>query len=218
MTDKLAVLTAEEKATLAGVTFRFTVYTVLVTGFMLLLLRIVRAEGAEVFGEGDPIENAQVALLMLAALVFLVTARLQASFDVLCRIFALFCVFAVIREGDAFWDDLLPAAGWQLPATLVFLTIAAMYARDRARCDRQLARFMTMRAMTLLWTGFIIAIPVAQLLAHGPMFKLIMGEDYIASFKRLIEETLELLGYALILFGAVEHFFQTGCWRRLRDR
>ncbi|MFX5839729.1 hypothetical protein ABTE60_20680, partial [Acinetobacter baumannii] len=89
--------------------------------------------------------------------------------------------------GDAFWDDLLPAAGWQLPATLVSLTIAAMYARDRARCDRQLARFMTMRGMPLLWTGFIIAIPVAQLLAHGPMFKLIMGEDYIASFKRLIE-------------------------------
>jgi hypothetical protein len=50
------------------------------------------------------------------------------------------------------------------------------------------------------------------------LFQLIMGAEYMNTFKRMIEETLELVGYMMIFFSSVEHFYQTNCWQRITGK
>jgi len=72
------------------------------------------------------------------------------------------------------------------------------------KLKRQIAHFLPSPAFTMLWAGFVVAVPVAQLLGHGSFLKSLMGDDYIRSYKRVIEECGELIGYMLLLAGSVE--------------
>jgi len=43
---------------------------------------------------------------------------------------------------------------------------------------------------------------------HGAFLQLVMGDDYNRDYKRVIEETLETMGYILILIGSFESVLQ----------
>lgn len=50
----------------------------------------------------------------------------------------------------------------------------------------------------------IVAVPISQLLGHGDFLQALMGDKYDRSYKRVIEETLGLMGYILVFAGTVE--------------
>lgn len=50
----------------------------------------------------------------------------------------------------------------------------------------------------------IVAVPIAQLLGHAAFLESLMGENYMRAYKRVIEESGELLGYLLLLEGSIE--------------
>lgn len=74
--------------------------------------------------------------------------------------------------------------------------------------NRQIATFLSSRAFATLWAGFIVAVPVAQLLGHGPFLETLMGDDDERSYKRVIEESGELIGSILLLAGSIESMVQ----------
>lgn len=212
-------MTPAQRVTLYSVSLRLFLYTLAITGFALSIKHIVQAEGLDAFAEGHWVENIQALLLLLAALLFFAVARLRpADWGGLALMLSLIALFAVIREFDAFFDHQVPWFDWELPGTLVFLALCWTGYQHRQRLPSQLAEFVTMRGSTLAWAGFMLAIPLAQIVAHGPLFKLIMADDYASTFKRMIEEVLELVGYMMICFAAIEHFYQTGSWRQLVAR
>ncbi len=209
-------LTKAERVTIISVLTRFFVYTAMITAFALSLKAIIINEGLDAFYEGHWVENLQMSLLALTAIIYAAVARLSAEHHgVLAKTMALLAVFAVVREGDAFWDRMMPVLGWELLGTIVLIMLVYVIVQGRQSFPRQLATFITMRGMPLAWAGFMVAIPLAQIVAHGPLFQLIMGAEYMNTFKRMIEETLELVGYMMIFFSSVEHFYQTGCWQRI---
>lgn len=213
------LLTKEEKVTVISVAIRLSIYTAMITAFALSLKAIIIHEGLDAFYEGHWVENLQMLLLALTAIMYGAVAKLSSqNQDVLAKAMALLAVFAVIREGDAFWDRVIPVLGWKLLGTLVFAALVYVIVQGRQYFPRQLATFMGMRGMTLAWAGFMVAIPLAQIVAHGPLFQLIMGAEYMNTFKRMIEETLELVGYMMIFFSSVEHFYQTNCWQRITGK
>ena len=216
---KVAPLTKEERVTVISVSIRLSIYTAMITAFALSLKAIIIHEGLDAFYEGHWVENLQMLLLALTAIIYAAIAKLGAKdHGVLAKAMALLATFAVIREGDAFWDRVIPVFGWELLGTLVFLALVYVITQGRQYFPRQVATFMGMRGMALAWAGFMVAIPLAQIVAHGPLFQLIMGAEYMNTFKRMIEETLELVGYMMIFFSSVEHFYQTGCWQRIMGK
>ncbi len=216
---KVAPLTKEERVTVISVSIRLSIYTAMITAFALSLKAIIIHEGLDAFYEGHWVENLQMMLLALTAIIYAAIAMLSAKdHGVLAKALALLATFAVIREGDAFWDRVIPVFGWELLGTLVFVALVYVITQGRQYFPRQVATFMGMRGMTLAWAGFMVAIPLAQIVAHGPLFQLIMGAEYMNTFKRMIEETLELVGYMMIFFSSVEHFYQTGCWQRIMGK
>lgn len=45
---------------------------------------------------------------------------------------------------------------------------------------------------------------LAQLVGHRPFLQLVMGDDYTGQYKRVIEESVELVGYFLLFVGSLE--------------
>ena len=68
----------------------------------------------------------------------------------------------------------------------------------------QLGRFLATHSVVVLWAGFLITVPLGQLIGHGDFLKSLMGDNYMRDYKRVLEETFELMGYILILAGTVE--------------
>jgi hypothetical protein len=68
----------------------------------------------------------------------------------------------------------------------------------------QIAAFLRTPAFAVLWAGFIVAVPLAQLIGHGPFFLLFMDEVHVRNIKRVFEESGEFCGYLILFFGTIE--------------
>jgi hypothetical protein len=188
---------------------RFVIYTLLVFGLTASLPVIIKNGDVLVFSEDGPIEWCQFILLTASAAILLFFSRAKT-----CRLRELFCVLALtavlasIRELDKIFDELIPVAGWKLPAALCVAGGFFIYWKKRDIIITQSASFISTSAFPLMWCGFIIAIPFAQLVGHGAFMRLLMGDDYVRDYKRVIEELGELLGYLLIFIGSIEAILQ----------
>lgn len=186
-----------------GIYLRFILYTLVIIS-IVAALPIISGENAYDSPEGTVIEWVQYALITSAAvLMFVAGLRLPESRGLLFFLAALAGV-ASIRELDMYLDIYNPYWGWQLPA--IFIGALGIYAFwiHRFAFMQQLRSFVSHHSFALFWARLIIVVPFAQLVGHGEYLELVLGEDYRRSHKRLIEETGELLGYFLILFGSIE--------------
>jgi len=74
-----------------------------------------------------------------------------------------------------------------------------------------LAQFLATHSVVVLWAGFLIAVPLGQLVGHGDFLQTLMGDDYLRDYKRVLEETFEVMGYILMLAGTVEAAVELRC-------
>jgi len=188
---------------------RFIIYTLVVSGLTVSLPVIVGYGDIVVFCENGPIEWLEVGLLAVSAAVLLLSSRTsECRFRQLFYILSLLATFAAIRELDSILKKWIPVAGWTLPGLFCATTGIIIYWKERDRLAIQVAGFTRTRGFSLLWCGFVVAIPFAQLVGHGAFLQLLMGDDYVRDYKRVIEELGELLGYLFIFIGSAEAVFQ----------
>lgn len=185
---------------------RFIIYTLAIFGFTLSLPLLVHDGDASAFQEDGVIEWVQFSCLLFAAFIFLSCATTNPHNRELSLWLAALACFAAIREMDATLDTLIPIFSWKV-AFLVLIYPAIRILKNRAAFLRQLAVFLKSQAFALLWTGFIVAIPAAQLIGHGPLLEAVMGDAYKGIYKRIIEESGEVIGYMILAIGAIEMYF-----------
>ncbi len=188
---------------------RFGVYTLLVFGFTVSLSLFVQPGDLMVFKEGGPVETLQLLMLLGASAVFMAGTLFVPAFRYLWLVLAAISMFAVSRELDLWLDRLLPWVGWQIGFALLLFAGVVTYVYRR-ELVLQIARFIESRAFSILWAGFIVAVPFAQLIGHGAFLKLVLGEAYVSGYKRVVEESGEIIGYFLILIGSIEALIQMG--------
>jgi len=188
-----------------GVLFRFGLYTLIVFGFMGSLPYWVGEGDYLIFAENAFIQRLQLALLAATSMLLFVAARSSGTPSV-CILLGLVTMMAFNRELDSFWNKIIPVFGWKAMATLFAIFGGAVAYTSRSTLKYQIKRFLDehARSFGLFWCGFVVVVPVAQLLGHGDFLKELMGDDYIHYYKRVIEELGELSGYMLLLFGALE--------------
>jgi hypothetical protein len=196
----------QEKSGLADVVpvmIRFTVYTLVIFAVAASLPLVIHHGDIALFREGGLVEWLQVGLLVGACGVFLAGAWKIARFRDLFLVLAAVAALAVFREMDTLLDKLIPWLGWKIGTVTIPLAGALVYAH-RHQVGWQMAQFLASPAFAVLWAGFIVAVPVAQLLGHGPLLELLMGDDYKRGYKRVVEESGEFVGYLLLVAGSVE--------------
>mgnify|MGYP005853766709 CR=1 FL=1 len=188
---------------------RFIIYTLVVFSITLTLPIIIEYGDFIVFSENGPIEWLQLILIFASVLLFAVDARLEiCGFKQLFYILAFLMTIAGIREMDLIFDRIIPVLGWKLPVFLCIAAIVLVNLKYKNEIQIQIEQFIRTRSFALLWCGFIVAVPYAQLVGHGNFLELLMGDDYMRDYKRVIEELGELMGYLLIMVGSLEAVLQ----------
>ena len=182
---------------------RFVVYTFVILLLAASLPWIAQYRDAAVFKENGAIEWAQLGILLAVSLTFLRAAVLSSERRELFIVLASFAAFAGAREMDAIIDGLIPVVGWK--AGYLFIVYAGVtWQRSKDRFAPQLKYCLDSKAFSMLWVGFIVAIPFAQLVGNGAFLQAIMDDDYSRDYRRVIEELGELMGYSLLLIGSFE--------------
>ena len=186
---------------------RFTAYTAAVFTLTLSLPLVIEHGDIIIFKENGPIEWFQFSVLVAASAVFLFGGWRLAHFRQLFLLMAFVSIFAAIRELDVFLARAIPGVGWKIGFIVILYAIGSAYTK-RKSVKRQLPPFVASSAFVILWAGFLVAVPFGQLIGHGAFLEVVMGDDYNRDYKRVIEETLETMGYLLVLIGSFESVLQ----------
>lgn len=182
---------------------RFLLYTAGILCFTASLPWLARIGDAAPFKENGIIEWLQFALLVAVSLLFARKTGTSDRFQYAFTILACFAAFASAREMDANLDVAVPVLGWKIAYLFVFYAGFVFYKSD-GNAVRQMRECCNSSGFFLLWAGFIVAIPFAQLVGNSAFLQAIMSEDYSRDYRRIIEEIGELMGYGLILIGSIE--------------
>lgn len=188
---------------------RFSVYTFVVLILAALLPAAVDRLGIGVFRENGPIEWLQFGLIVTVGAVFVVAALVRSPLRQLIVLLAGVTALAGFRELDALLDESIPGVGWKA-GFAVFVGASVWGYRNKQVLKPQFSEFFTTRAFAVLWAGFLVALPIAQLVGHGPLLRVAMGGYYVFEYKHMIEEILELMGYLMLLIGSIELTTQLG--------
>ena len=168
-----------------------------------MLPLLAEFKSAAAFKENGLVEWLQIAALVGTAFVFARAARTTYVGNLAFVILASFATFATTRELDAIIDPLLPVLGWK--AGYAFVLFAGyLYYQNKRVVSQQVRELVATNGFLLLWAGFIIAIPFAQLVGNTAFLQAVMADDYSRDYRRIIEELGELMGYGIILIGSIE--------------
>ena len=113
-------------------------------------------------------------------------------------------LFAVVRELDGFLDSQWFKGAYKYlnaPIVLAFVVIAFKHRSDLLA---ELGRAGPPLSMVLMFLGFFLVVGYSQVLGQKELWQAAMGEDYLRLVKNTVEESSELVGFLMILFGAVE--------------
>lgn len=182
---------------------RFGIYTILIWMIIGSLPLVLEHGEIDAFKEGGWIEYAQLLLLMVVSSLYFCESFITMSHPLIYHFLGYLAAFAAIRELDSFFDNLIPLIGWKIGFIIVFFIIASAY-HHRMTIDSQMRCFLQTHAIVILWAGFLIAVPIGQSIGHGAFLEILMGDDYTRAYKRVMEETLEFIGYLILFLGSIE--------------
>lgn len=196
----LSLETTEKRA--LGLLTRCAAYIVLL--FLLYLsLTYVILPKKWAFSENGIIEWIQFALLILLFITLTVNALIFARTRKIMLLLISCSILALAREMDKILDSCIPVFGWQA-VFLLIVPLILMQFRNGQELRKQLLKFVTSPAMAIFLMGIVIIIPLAQCIGDGDYLRAAMGGEYIRRYKTLLEESLELYGYVILLCGAFE--------------
>lgn len=154
-------------------------------------------------------ESAQSIVLLLIALSFLLQAAFNQRYRSLLICMGLLALTALVREQDAYFDDLIPLIGWGW-CWLFPLAGLGILLHNRQHLGTMLLPFLRSNAFHMMMTAVVIIIPVAQCLGHRSFLADLMGDAHLNAFlmRRILEEPIELLGYIQILLASLECLFE----------
>jgi hypothetical protein len=113
----------------------------------------------------------------------------------------LFCIM-LIRENDKFLDTITHGF-WIYPASLVSIVVIVYSIRLRETIVTPMLDFAATRACAYLMTGLLLVILFSRIFGSSQLLSEVLGADYSKPYKTVVQEGLELLGYALVFFGSV---------------
>lgn len=180
---------------------RYALYTSAFFGVGFLLPVVMQRGDINAVYEGGFIENCQLLVLFLALSAFIAGFSLAQEARGAFAILITCNSIAIVRELDRVFSK-IPVLGWHGPMAIAVMAGVFFIYRYRSLIRGGVDRVLSGHAFPLLWCGFMAAVPFGQLIGH--FLTVLLGDDYTRSYKQLVQECSELLGYLLILIGALE--------------
>ncbi|MEW6357470.1 MAG: hypothetical protein AB1696_14160 [Planctomycetota bacterium] len=186
---------------------RLLVYLILISAYLTLEVRLVLGCGFQkVLIENTVVEWISVGLCLLTVLAFVLVSVADQGRRSISLVLALLAAAACVREMDFFLANQLSEGGYHIVLAIALL-IALIFATLRRRSVWQEGKDLLVRpAFVLLLLGTVVVVSWAQILGQRELWGYFARVYPIDAngVKCMVEESLELIGYFLIFFGAVE--------------
>ena len=160
-------------------------------------------------------EITQEGLIFVSAIIFFALSKNQPEsrgFLVLCGGF--FTVM-LIRELDGFFDE-IKHGFWVYPAIVVTL-ITLIYAhKSPGTVSGPLVHYFQTSPFVYITIGLMIAIFFSRIFGSSIIWRVVMGDNYMTGYKAIIQEGVELLGYAFVFYGSVMLWIRRTALNRLQ--
>ena len=179
---------------------------IIVQGFLMILIALVIYVDTVVFNHGiseySLTQISQEGLVFVCVIIFLVLSKNQAEnrgFLVLC---GGFLSVLLIRELDAVFDE-IKHGFWVYPAIIITL-ISLVYARKSpGTVFGPLVYYLQTSPFAYIIIGLMIVTLFSRIFGSGIIWRVVMADDYTTFYKSIIQEGVELLGYAFVFYGSV---------------
>lgn len=157
------------------------------------------------FTERGPVEWAQLAMLVCCSGVLFVASRIGRAWRELSFVLCLLPLAAAARELDSVFKANVHERGhWVVIGAVIAVATVYTIAR-RDALTRQADEVARTHAFGLMLAGAITVLAYARVMGQQRFWAEIYGDDFFRQTGRVVEESGELFGYLLILFGCVEH-------------
>ena len=154
-------------------------------------------------------EWSQVGCLVLMLLLFIVSWKIARTGEKLSILMSGASVVALIREFNNFFNDQVFDGAWQSLALVAAIITATLLYRNKGDFMPAFTRFVQSSSCGVMMAGFITTFVFSRLFGRTIFWEAVMEEQYFRSVKNAAEEGTELLGYGLMLIGAIEYFYFT---------
>jgi len=188
-----------------GWILRFIFYGLYLLGLSQLIFLDAMESVEMKFHENSWTERLQVFHLFLIAIVFILAGKKSPGKRSLVWLLAGAASIAIIREFDSFLDGYVFDGAWQTLALSAFLLIVYKVYHQRKAVVPAIDEFSAHPSFGMCLAGFLTTFVFSRMFGRGIFWQAVMEENYIRSVKNAAEESVELLGYALILFAALEY-------------
>jgi hypothetical protein len=121
----------------------------------------------------------------------------------LCVLFVFLLVCALVREADSFLDRIFDGL-WQILIAILLAGAIYHYVKHKTAINEQIAWLGGHFSLGLMLAGFVIVTGFARVFGLGSMWKEVMGDQYTKTIKYFAEESVELLGYGILVVGIIE--------------
>ncbi|MEN8200411.1 MAG: hypothetical protein ABFR63_10110 [Thermodesulfobacteriota bacterium] len=189
----------------------FSIIELLLLTMLMVIVPSIISIDAVVIGGGIPENSAteyvQEVLILFSSILFGIGAlRYPESRGFFVLVAGLFgCMF--IRELDAYLDAV--THGFWLYPTLLLAFGSILYSiRCRGNVTAPMAEYTETKSFVYVAIGILIVLVFSRIFGTGHLWREVMGSHYHSSYKAIIQEGLELVGYALIFFGSAMFFLQ----------
>lgn len=184
-------------------------FSMMIYGALLLLLAHMiyldshNFTDTKLYGENSYTEWAQVIVLALVVLLMSMAAKIQPALRIISILVGGFFLMAFIREFDSRLDMIFDGL-WQLLAFSVLGMVGISIYKNKSDLKRPLTTFVNSAPFGMIASGTLITFTFSRLYGEARTWESIMGDSYMRAVKNISEESIELLGYSLVLFGTIE--------------
>ncbi|MGO2131709.1 MAG: hypothetical protein ACTH3D_02270 [Halomonas sp.] len=128
-----------------------------------------------------------------------------------------FIVSSLIRGQNHFLDTLVAPHVWKVLVTLVIAPIVYRVIRDRHGFSKEFSQYANSFSFGIFAAGVLTTYVFSRLYGRSKLWEAILQDNYVRTFKDAAEESIELLGYALILIAVIEMLILAKHWARQRN-
>ncbi len=147
-------------------------------------------------------EFSQSGFILLASISFFMKIKKEPeSAGLFILISALFTMI-FIREAD-YYLDFIYHGFWKVPVLLVFCSSIFYAYKNKNTIIAPLNHYQNTKAFTYTFIGFMITIVFSRVFGTGRLWEDIAATADSGYIKNVVQEGLELFGYALVLLGSL---------------
>ncbi|MFC3284713.1 hypothetical protein [Litchfieldella rifensis] len=158
-------------------------------------------------------EFTQTLLLALGVALLLYVRQVLKALPSVTLLMLAFLLASLIREQDAHLDTHVFDGAWQVLVTLVVLPSLLLVIRRRREFLAEFEHYADSFSFGLFASGFLVTYVFSRLFGRSELWIAILAENYARTFKDIVEEVTELLGYSLILIAIIELVMLVRRWQ-----